>query len=290
MYLSQDSFHTHPSLRSFLPSQVESLLEQGSNEINEDVVLAEDNIFGVFDGATSLGERSAEMKKAGGFVAATLAADTFRQTKPQKSLLDQALVANRSLGAMQDETNFTENKRYNLWSTSIAVVRLQQDRLEFCQTGDSLIAILYDDGSYSFPVPEVDIDRETLALWKRRSNEESGRIHTLLADQILKVRKKMNREYGVLNGEPRAAEFIRHGFCSLDGVRNVLLFTDGLFPPKEDPLEKTDWDSFVGLFREGGLQALRNHVRTLQATDPFLRKYPRFKCHDDIGAVALSFA
>jgi len=37
----------------------------------------------------------------------------------------------------------------------------------------------------------------------------------------------------------------------------------------------------------GGLQAVRNHVRRLQQEDPTCRKYPRFKQHDDIAAVAI---
>ena len=52
-------------------------------------------------------------------------------------------------------------------------------------------------------------------------------------------------------------------------------------------LEDSDWRSFVNIYRQGGLQALRDHVRCLQCQDPTLKKYPRFKLHDDIAAVAI---
>jgi hypothetical protein len=97
----------------------------------------------------------------------------------------------------------------------------------------------------------------------------------------------MNIRYGVLNGEPAALDFLRHGYEELDNVSDILLFTDGLFLPRENPLEDSDWCSFVNLYRQGGLQAVRDHVRYLQRQDPTLKKYPRFKLHDDIAAVAI---
>ena len=54
--------------------QVSSLLEKGSSGINEDVILRDAPIFGVFDGATSLGESSLIDGASGGLMAARLAA------------------------------------------------------------------------------------------------------------------------------------------------------------------------------------------------------------------------
>jgi hypothetical protein len=112
-------------------------------------------------------------------------------------------------------------------------------------------------------------------------------IYHHLAEQIHRVRLQMNVSYGVLNGEPQALDFIHHGYQDLDGVRDILLFTDGLYPPRETPQNGNDWQSLVNLYRCGGLPAVRDHVRHLQQTDPSCRKYPRFKQHDDIAAVAI---
>lgn len=110
-----------------------------------------------------------------------------------------------------------------------------------------------------------------------------------LAAQIERVRLQMNISYGVLNGEPEAVNFLHHGRYQLTGITDILLFTDGLFLPKEDPLAGNDWQGLVDLYRHGGLQAVRDHVRLLQRDDPDCRCYPRFKRHDDIAAVAIQF-
>ena len=36
-------------------------------------------------------------------------------------------------------------------------------------------------------------------------------------------------------------------------LKNILLFTDGLFLPKENPAENDDFDTFVQIFKERGL-------------------------------------
>jgi hypothetical protein len=150
-----------------------------------------------------------------------------------------------------------------------------------------MIMILHHDGSHSLLSPELDIDGETLALWQQ-SPATGQTIHSLLAEQIAEVRLRMNVSYGVLNGEPEAMQFFRHGHHSLAGVSDILLFTDGLMLPKADPTSPTDWHSFADIYCRGGLTALRDHVRTVQQTDPVCRCYPRFKMHDDIAAIAVT--
>ena len=46
-------------------------------------------------------------------------------------------------------------------------------------------------------------------------------------------------------------------------VITILLFTDGLHLPRQNPQEEQDWQTFVELYRSGGLQAVRDRVRQL---------------------------
>lgn len=264
---------------------VETLLEQGSGERNEDVLLQGDSLFGVFDGATSLDKRTFADNQTGGLLAARLAAATFREGNDSLAYL--ADLANRRIRRSLLTENVCLSERHRLWSTSLAVVRIGDDRLEYCQTGDAQILLLFDDGSCRAVAPQTDIDRETLQLWKESQAPEAVTIHDLLARQIHRVRLQMNRSYGVLNGEPEAMHFLRHGYEDLDGVSDVLLFTDGLFLPRENPLADEEWQKFADLYRTGGLHRVHHHVRRLQRDDPACRRYPRFKQHDDIAAVAI---
>lgn len=286
MYLSTEQ-RTFANLnRPLHRHRVRTLLEKGSGEFNEDVLLEEGDILGVFDGATSLDKRRFHEGQTGGLLAARTAAQSFQD---HRSPLDQlAEEANQNIQNAQLDKSIGLDERHKLWSTSFAVVHLDGNRLEYCQTGDALILFIFQDGSYKVLTPDIDIDRETLHLWKKTPVAPDSLIQEVLAEQIHKVRLEMNISYGVLNGEPEALEFIRHGYEDLTDISDILLFTDGLQLPRENPLEEQNWQSFVELYRQGGLQGVRDHVRHLQQQDPACRKYPRFKIHDDIAAVAIS--
>jgi len=286
MFLELDAFPG--SFRSILPPSlmtVDTLHEQGSSDVNEDVLIANGRLFGVFDGATSLDKQIFADGRTGGQLAADLAGTTFLHG--DGNLRSRAALANIRIRQALIDHAVSMDERHRLWSTSLAVVHLENDRFEYCQTGDAHVLVIRNDGSYQLVTPDIDIDGETLSIWKHSEFQTGTTIHTALAEQILKVRLKMNREYGVLNGEEEAMTFIRHGFVDLDDVTDILLFTDGLFLPREELDGKQNWSALVDLYQHGGLPAIHHRVRSLQKTDLHCRRYPRFKCHDDIAAVAI---
>ncbi|MBU0943501.1 MAG: protein phosphatase 2C domain-containing protein [Proteobacteria bacterium] len=266
---------------------VRTLHEQGSGKTNEDILLQDGNLYGVFDGATSLGDSPHTQSKTGGLLAAETAAGTFARNGNTLSRL--GCLANRNIRQLMESSGVDFTQRRNIWSTSAAIVRIDGDEIEWFQVGDSLALLLYEDGSYRQLADPIDHDRDTLCLWKEMGPNSTGTIQENLADQILKVREGMNIHYGVMNGEPQAVDFFRHGRAPLTGVTDIILYTDGLFLPQTDPDQPADLETFVNLYRHGGLKQIRNLVRELQKDDPRCLNYPRFKQHDDIAAIALSF-
>jgi hypothetical protein len=105
---------------------------------------------------------------------------------------------------------------------------------------------------------------------------------------MIENRKRMNIEYGALNGDPGFTRFVQTGTLPLKNIAHIVLTTDGLFLPTEDP-EAYSWDQFADLYRAGGLDRIREFVRETEQSDPKCWKYPRFKVHDDIGAIAIRF-
>lgn len=286
MYLSIDQRQrTLPYENSPTPV-IETLLEKGSGPINEDVLACDNNLFGVFDGATSLVQDDLPSGLTGGLIAARLAAESF--TENDGELPELAKRANQRIAEFCPDGGPTPEERFRLWSTSLAVVRLDDKHFDYCQTGDSLILVIGKDDTFTVLTPEIDQDRHTLRLWKDTPAPGDMTIHDLLADQIRSVRMKMNVTYGALNGEPAAMDFLRHGSCSLDGIGSILIFTDGLFLPRQEPDQGHDWQTFVELFRQGGLRLIHERIRAVQSLDPRCRTYPRFKCHDDVAAVAIT--
>ncbi len=261
--------------------EIEHILEKGSGRLNEDAVVLEKNLYGVFDGASSLDNALFEGDKTGGMLASSTAGHVF--SKNHFPLLQLGCRANHAILSKMMAQKIDLTRRHGLWSTSAAVVRLYQDTLEWLQTGDSYIIVIYTDNSYKVLVEQEDHDYETLLMLKKTQSHQSREFK----HQVKKIRANMNRTYGVLNGEPDALNFVNSGFLPLDHVKTILLFTDGLQLPSPTPEKKKNFKQFIELYQKLGLTELKNHVRKIESRDPEIQHYPRFKCHDDIAAIAI---
>ncbi|TWI71198.1 serine/threonine protein phosphatase PrpC [Desulfobotulus alkaliphilus] len=260
------------------------LFEKGTGTLNEDAIFCNGSSFGVFDGATSLMKTSCDRGLTGGFLAAHTAKDVFSNSRD--CLVRLSEQANRAIYRKMLEHEVDTSDKSALWSTAAAVVRMKNGKLHWVQIGDSLILLIHKDGSFRIPVTDFNHDAETLAMWKKIADTSPAPIMDALGHQIRRVRCRMNVSYGVFNGEKNYASFLRSGVEELKDIAHVLLFTDGLFIPSENPSENR-FDIMVRLYQEGGLSAVKTYVRTLEESDPECRRYPRFKTHDDIAALAL---
>ncbi|WP_028577762.1 protein phosphatase 2C domain-containing protein [Desulfomicrobium escambiense] len=261
---------------------IEHILEQGSGARNEDCLIMDGNIFGVFDGATSLDGACFGDGESGGSLASSIAGQAFLRN--HHPLLRLGVEANDAIRAGMESRRVDMSSRRGLWSASAAVVRLRDGAVEWFQTGDCQVVFIDGDGGFRLPAVREDHDYSTLCMIRER-----GRFHPEVQALIETVREGMNRDYGVLNGEREAIGFFRAGTEPVGNVKSVLLFTDGLDVPCSSPARKKDYSCLVGMACELGLRGLRDHVRGREAADPDIEYYPRFKMHDDIAAVAIHF-
>ena len=266
---------------------IEHILEQGSGKVNEDSLVIGNNIYGVFDGATSLVPATQNCLEnpsvTGGLLASTIARDTFAGN--HYSLTRLAQSANQAIMEKMVANGIDLNRPEHLWSTSAAVVRLKDKCLEWFRTGDAQILLLNENGSHTVLASQPDHDYETLVMFK--DSRDNTLSNPVLKRQVLKVRAGMNKRYGVLNGDPNAMKFAASGSVDLKGVETVLLFTDGLNLPSSVPSVQKDFGELVNTYRSSGLSGLHKKIRDIEQQDPLRRKYPRFKCHDDIAAIAI---
>jgi hypothetical protein len=263
---------------------IDTLYEKGTGRLNEDAQLVARDLYGVFDGATSLGGATYD-GLTGGYLASSLAAEVFSTN--DGSLNELALKANEAIAKRMAACNVDLSRKEELWSTSAAVIRFSGNSMEWCQAGDCRIQLILSDGTSRQLVEPPDHDAETLRLWQQMAPQSDEPIHVVLADKILEVRRRMNVDYGVLNGEAAAGDFVRSGIESLSEVAAVLLYTDGLYVPDSTTGELHAPDHLCRLFVHGGLRAVRNYIRILQEKDPHCLLYPRFKPSDDISAIAV---
>jgi hypothetical protein len=57
--------------------------------------------------------------------------------------------------------------------------------------------------------------------------------------------------------------------------------------PERKPAKKKDFTPLVTQYRDQGLAGLKHRIRQIEKNDPECRRYPRFKTHDDIAAIAI---
>ncbi|MCW8859974.1 MAG: protein phosphatase 2C domain-containing protein [Deltaproteobacteria bacterium] len=274
-----------PCLKPQSPFDVQSLLEQGSGTFNEDALLIQETLFGVFDGASSL-KGDLYRGKSGAWWAAHLARGAFAANDASLSAL--AEKANRAIakGMVLAAVDVTE--RLQLWSTSAAVVRINGEMLDYVQIGDALILAIYDDGIFDMPAPFHNHDRSTFDLWGTLAQQGCDNIRTHLVPHIEQVRRQMNRQFGVLNGEEEMRGFLHSGSLPTAGLQHLLIFTDGLHLPKELS-GNVDFARMVDCYLQHGLTGLHQAIRHLEKSDPDCCRFPRFKQHDDIATIAIEF-
>lgn len=269
---------------------IEVINDVGSKGINEDstLVLDDANLFAVFDGASPLIKPEISSETAtGGQRAVQIASQTFAQNS-ELPLAELALLANRNIRRTQNSETFDAGQA---WSSTIAAVRLKGTQLEYLTAGDSPIIAIKQNNEITQLGKYYDWDIESLELWKTLSDNgvADPRHHPDMEAQLLAVRRKANLTYGYCNGDPKMAEHISHGTISTEGLKTVILMSDGFMLPKEDLREPEDWPLFAELFAVGGLQAVLNYIRKIERADSNCQIYPRFKTSDDASAVAIHF-
>jgi len=261
----------------------EKIYDKGISEINEDELLAEKNIFAVFDGAFSTFKD--EMGKTGGKIAAEILKNTF--SKNIGSLRELAIEANKKIFNYMESKQIDISKKKNLWTSAAAVVRIKENYLEYFQIGDSLIFIIFKNGKHKLLTKYYDQDIPALLEWKKQVKKGEKNIREKVLEKIMESRKKINVDFGFINGEEDATKFFNTGKIELKNIENIILFTDGLLLPKENPEEKEDWNKFVKIYKKSGLGGLLKYVRETEESDPKCYLYPRFKKHDDVAAISI---
>lgn len=264
--------------------KVDYINDPGSS--NEDAILVKEIIFGVFDGASL--DRTKYGEKTGAAIASATASEVF--AKNNKSLKELAIEANRVIQeSMQLTSKADLTKKAFRWWTTASVVRVNNNEFEWLQIGDSVILVIDKNGSFRLLTEYYDHDREILTRWKELAQQKKENIRAILHDETVRMlNTTINITQGALNGEEEAILFLKFGSESLRGVTHILLFTDGLLIPREDPTKDYDFATLVRFFLEGGLRRVKDYVRDLQRSDPNCWKYPRYKQHDDITAISIS--
>ena len=270
-----------------MDASIETVYDKGGGEVNEDEILVGEDIYGVFDGATSIHNYRDKKGKTGAKIASEIACQTFSENEGKLSEIAKEVNKNLRKAMRSAGVNVEDNEE--TWATTASLVRLSNRKAEFFQITDSFILVIYKDGSFSLPGKPYNHDMETLKRWKMLADQGEKNIREKVYSTIRKTRRRANKDYGFLNGDPKSEKFFRSGEFNLENVKTIVLGSDGLMIPKEDPSEEEKWKELIGIYKEHGLEGVKNHVRKLEGSDPECTEYIRTKTHDDIAGIAIEF-
>lgn len=276
------------SIEGKISFSFDSITSRGSGMMNEDSFVANQDtgVFAVFDGATSLNPFISKDGKTGAFLASNIAREVF--AAGNKSLLDLTFDANSKIRRAMLREGIDVSDKLNLWATSVAAIKINGDFFDWLCVSDSIILVAYKDGTHELLVENYGHDQKNLALMKALAEKGVESPRAAINDRLIQARRGLNVTYGVVAGEDRIG-FLHKGTKSLENVVQILIFSDGMLMPKEDPGARDDFDLILKEYNKGGLKGWLSRVRDMEDSDPESRRYVRFKPHDDATAVAISF-
>ena len=271
-----------------------SLSQPGGSKPNEDRFLAATNRFAVLDGATNVSHAKPLIM---GMEPAEYAAHHFQQGLMDTNMcLDNLLLKlNHSLDKVikQYIPNPAVIERF---STAAAVIDINEGFLEYRTIADCYFVLIMKDGNIQTPYPFQSINQDRENLLKLKSIRASFKgldkdfdPFSELHQDLKVLRGMVNRTYGAFNGMPQAMSFVKRGKLPIDNVKSILLFTDGMLLPQEDPAAEPDFEKIAWMYKHGGLGFWYGKVRSEEGSDPYFLKYPAVKRHDDATALAIDF-
>ncbi|WP_077706522.1 PP2C family serine/threonine-protein phosphatase [Virgibacillus dokdonensis] len=279
--------------------KIETVTCKGVSECNEDAVIINDNIsvYGVADGASSIIPFFTQENETGGYIASNLVKNYYESLQHCDSFLDDFAKINMQLQTKMKEYSIDTSKKEQLWGTALALVKISPNRIDFIQTGDCMIFAVYDSGFVRVLTRAQTEFLEGVAINKWKELIDKG-IHKQkdlregVEDVLISIRQRSNTfaGYGVLNGENDAVDFIEFGKINRNGLKHLVMVTDGFFLPKECVSEQDCyWEVMISKILSKGLQAYANDLIELEANDPECVRYPRFKMSDDKTGVWITF-
>jgi hypothetical protein len=286
--------------------KIEKLTIKGTGEWNEDalVVAESTGLYGVLDGATSLKPFRGPNGETGGYMASRLVQRELESLTPDDltklSLHEAVLRANERLRETMVSYGIDVNRKEELWTTGIALVRIHPNNIEYVQAGDCMIVAMYkDDKIRIVTFDHVDrFDQGTRRLLKEgiaNGITSIQQLRKLVEPNILSNKKWINAfdGYSVLSGEPELSEFMEYGRISRSQLKALLIVSDGLFLPSGYRLPNGEaasgMEALVRMVSEKSLGGYAQWLLELEQSDPECLRFPRFKPSDDKTGIWMIF-
>jgi len=256
-----------------------------SKNVSEDamVVNNEINVYGVFDGATPI----TPFKNADGMNGAYIASNLFRKYfknhfRAEMTLSEGIILANRRLMEEMKINKIDINRPEERWSTCVAIIKIDKQKVSFAQLGDCMILAEYHSGEIKTLTKDTVKDISIRAKKRREKDRKKGLIlpdesyYQSIKNQLIYNRSMANTVdgYSVANGTEAVGNYIQLGSIDTKNLKSVLLISDGLFHPKFELLHVYKLIKEIGLedYSKGlEMEELKSKTHSDDKTGIFVR-------------------
>jgi hypothetical protein len=170
-------------------------------------------------------------------------------------------------------------------SSSVAVLREQDERVEYLLLFDSVIVLDGRSGLTVVTDRRVDAVAQQEHLATHEHPIGSPAHHRSVQELVAAQRRHRNQPdgYWVAGAKPTAAYQAVTGSRPLDKVDRAALLSDGVSSLVE-LYAVVDWPELLDMMQEQGPTYVIAHVREVEDADPIGARWPRYKRSDDATA------
>lgn len=260
----------------------------------------------VVDGGTALSSlTSAPTEIFDGYFAAKAAADGIKNGFPlfytARSLL---LEANREiknrLYKFDIDTNKTDSELLpTCGGASLILINKNKDSVEISQIGDTSVVVVFRNGSIQVAISPSKNFEDIKAYNLAKKISETNHIEireAMKAEEVTSIltlgrhKENLREGYGALNGKDGAKRFIRSKRYKASNIYRVIAITDGMIPPQKAFSQEPSWKRLAeDVISLGPKKFYEQKIFYVKESDPELKKFPRFKKHDDASLLEIIF-
>lgn len=269
------------------------ICNQGTAKFNEDVVGITPFGAWVLDGATGLnGKNLVSNDSDARWYVQWWNNYLYSNISKDESLKDIMIKGIEHINKeYQLRLNGTEIEKLDKPSSSIAIIKFYEDKIEYLILGDCSIFIKDKDVKVIRDNTICKFDKAVFDRMNDITNLEEmsfEKIKSSVMDLIISNRLKKNtiNGYWILEFDEEAIKNALHGYLNINSNTKLMMTSDG-FSCIADRYGVLEEEDLINIAHEYGIQFIFDKVREFEEKDYKTIEFPRFKVKDDSSCIYL---
>jgi serine/threonine protein phosphatase PrpC len=264
---------------------------QGSSEYNEDVVGITPSGAWVLDGATGLNGRNLVSENSDArwyvqwwneFLYKNISNSTTLKRIIEKGIEEINIEYKKRLSGVTVD-------KLDLPSSSIAIVKFHEDKIEYLMLGDCSLFMRNDENRIIKDNTVCEFDNlvfDKMIDIVKTSNKPFKEVRDRVQDIIISNRLKKNTEggYWILDFDKDAIPNSLHGYLDIKENSSFMLASDG-FTCACERYSIFREEEILEIAEKYGIEHIYSLIRKFEEEDSNAMKIPRFKIKDDSSCV-----